>query len=190
MIVYLSETIDLCTAYESQPIICRCNAFWPKPMDLFHWIFIIWTINCEIHLHSKSFFIVKFASLEEGEYIPWEGPWFCGTFCHPMVPIFRCQYNGGIKAIDLGYKLHHPPTFLAPSSARRHWGPLREVHKDRHTKSQKTNLHFCQNLCGGGSQQRFANRIFLTHNKQCWTQFLYFENMTFRCRIWWQTKHL
>jgi len=69
MNVDLLETNDLCTTYISQGYICRFNSFWPKPVDLFQWIFTNWTINCEIHLFSTRFFIVKFASSEDHEYI-------------------------------------------------------------------------------------------------------------------------
>ena len=34
------------------------------------------------------------------------------------------------------------------------------------------------------------DRIILTHNNQCWTQFLDFENMAFRCRLCRETRHL
>lgn len=65
--------------YEAQALICQFNCFWPKPMDLFHWIFTRWTLECEIHLYSKGFFIVKFNSLEERDIIIREGPWFWGS---------------------------------------------------------------------------------------------------------------
>jgi len=42
-------------SYETQALICRFNSFWPKPMDLFHWIFTSWTMECDIHLCSKGF---------------------------------------------------------------------------------------------------------------------------------------
>lgn len=63
-------------SYETQALICRFNSFWPKPMDLFHWIFTTWTMECDIHLCSKGFFIVRFASSEARETIISKGPWF------------------------------------------------------------------------------------------------------------------
>ena len=47
-----SETEDYVKTYETQALICRFNCFWPKPMDLFHWIFTQWTMECDIHLCS------------------------------------------------------------------------------------------------------------------------------------------
>ena len=60
-------------------IIYRFNSFWPKPVELFHWIFTNWTMDCEIHLCSKGFFNVKFASSEARDNILRVGPWFWGS---------------------------------------------------------------------------------------------------------------
>jgi len=35
----IPETDENCNKYEKQVIICRFNCFWPKPVELFHWIF-------------------------------------------------------------------------------------------------------------------------------------------------------
>ena len=78
-------------SYETQALICRFNSFWPKPMDLFHWIYTSWTMECDIHLCSKGFFIVKFASTEARDTIISAGPWFWGTsglFMTPWFPDF------------------------------------------------------------------------------------------------------
>lgn len=73
-------------SYETQALICRFNNFWPKPMDLFHWIFTNWIMECDIHLCSKGFFIVKFTSTEVGDTIISVGPWFWGTSGLFMTP--------------------------------------------------------------------------------------------------------
>ena len=69
-----SETEDYVKSYETQALICHFNCFWPKPMDLFHWIFTRWTMECDIHLCSKGFFIVKFKSMEAKDLIIRSGP--------------------------------------------------------------------------------------------------------------------
>jgi hypothetical protein len=89
MTIDLAESTNLRTTYQSQAIICRFNGFWPKPLDLFQWIFMTWTPNCEVHLCSKGFFIVKFESSEIREYVIQEGPWFwgnAGLFITPWFP--------------------------------------------------------------------------------------------------------
>lgn len=60
----ISKAEEVCNSYEKLSIICRFNGFWPKPFDLFHWIFTHWALDCQIHLFSKGFFIVKFQKTE------------------------------------------------------------------------------------------------------------------------------
>lgn len=71
-----SEIEEVCNSYENKAIICRFNSFWPKPMDLFHWILTKWSLNCEIFLYSKGFFIVKFQSIEVSDLVIQKGLWF------------------------------------------------------------------------------------------------------------------
>lgn len=82
---------DFIQSYETQALICRFNSYWPKPSDLFHWIFTRWTMESEIHLCSKGFFIVKFSSQEVRDTVISTGPWFWGTsglFMTPWFPDF------------------------------------------------------------------------------------------------------
>ena len=86
-----SGTEEYVKIYETQALICQFNCFSRKPMDLFHWIFTQWTMECDIHLCSKGFFIVKFISLEATDKIIRAGPWFWGTtglFMTPWFPNF------------------------------------------------------------------------------------------------------
>lgn len=79
------------TIFEKQASICRFNCFWPKPIELFHWIFTNWTTQCEIHLCSKGFFVVNFPTVEARDIIIQEGPWFWGStdlFIPPWFPEF------------------------------------------------------------------------------------------------------
>ena len=84
----IPEIEEYVKTYEAQALICRFNCLWPKPMDLFHWIFTQWTTECEIHLCSKGFFIVKFKSSEDRDLIIREGPWFWGTTGIFITPCF------------------------------------------------------------------------------------------------------
>jgi len=68
------EIEEHCTIYEIQAIIYRFNCFWPKPVDLFHWISTNWTTQCEINLYSKGFFIVNFITAEARDFVIQEGP--------------------------------------------------------------------------------------------------------------------
>jgi len=80
---------DYVQSYETQALICHFNSFWPKPLDLFHWIFTTWTMECDIHLCSKGFFIVRFTSKEITDTIISIGPWFSGTAGLFMTPWFK-----------------------------------------------------------------------------------------------------
>lgn len=71
-----SEIEEHRSTFESQAIIWIFNYFWPKPMALFHSIFTNWTMDCEIHLCSKGFFIVKFPSSEARDIVLRDGQWF------------------------------------------------------------------------------------------------------------------
>lgn len=94
------------TRYERQAIICRFNYFWPKLVDLFLSIFTNSTTQCEIHLCSKGFFIVKFLSAIDRDIVIQEGPWFWGSTGLFITPWFldfdantwsspRCQFGCG-----------------------------------------------------------------------------------------------
>jgi len=65
--------------YLSKAVICRFNGFWPKLEALSQWIYSIWTKNCDIHLCSKGYFIVKLYIVNDKEYALNEGPWFWGN---------------------------------------------------------------------------------------------------------------
>lgn len=65
----IPEIDEHCNIFEKQAIICRFNCFWPKPVELFQWIFTKWTTHCEIHLCSRGFFIVNFPSTEAKDII-------------------------------------------------------------------------------------------------------------------------
>lgn len=82
------ETDEHCNTFEKQAIICRFNCVWPKPVELFHWIFTNWTTHYEIHLYSRGFFIVNFPSTEARDVILREGPWFWGSMGLFITPWF------------------------------------------------------------------------------------------------------
>lgn len=110
-----SSEIDMhCNTYERQPIICRFNSFWPKPVDVFHWIFTNWTMQCEIHLCSKGFFIVKFLSASDRDKVIQDGPWFWGStglFITPWFPKFDAN-TMVVSKMPVWVRLHNLPIHL------------------------------------------------------------------------------
>lgn len=102
---------EVCNSYEKQVIICHFNGFWPKPFDLFHWIFTHWALDCEIHLCSKGFFIVKFQTTEVRDLVIQEGPWFwasSGLFITPWFPEFDAN-TFIVSKIPVWVRLHNLP---------------------------------------------------------------------------------
>ena len=106
-----TEAEKVCNSYEKLAIICRFNGFWPKPLDLFHWILTKWSLDCEIHLYSKWFFIVKFQSSEVRDLVIQEGPWFWGSsglFITPRFPEFDAN-SFIVSKIPVWVRLHNLP---------------------------------------------------------------------------------
>lgn len=74
--IAMPEVKNLYTDLYSTSVICRFNGFWPKSDALHQWVYEIWSPKCEIYLCPKGFFIVRFRTKQEREYILNKGPWF------------------------------------------------------------------------------------------------------------------
>ena len=150
------DTDEHRTTYEAQAIICRFNYFWPKPMELFHWIFTKWTMDCEIHLYSKGFFILG----TQRHYTPWETVVlrFYRTLHYPMVSEFWCKYYLCLENACLGPITQPPPTFLEWKCFRRHWKYLWEMHQNRYTTFGGEDLHIHMYMYQSRSQQRITGK--------------------------------
>lgn len=74
--INLPKVNEIYSEIYTKAIICRFNGFWPKLENLHLWIFFTWTENCEFHLCSKGFFIVKFDTATDLQYVLNEGSWF------------------------------------------------------------------------------------------------------------------
>ena len=108
------EIDEKCTIYERQAIICKFNYCWPKPVELFIWIYTKWTTNCEVHLCSKGFFIVKFLSAIDRDIVMQEGPWFWGStglFITPWFPGFDAN-TMVVSKMPVWVRLHNLPIHL------------------------------------------------------------------------------
>lgn len=170
MIVDLTETIDLCITYESQAVICRFNGFWPKPVDLFHWILTTWSINCEIHLYSKGFFIVKFASSKEREYALREGPWFWGSegpFITPWFPDFDTNIML-VSRMPVWVRLHNLPLHFWHHKVLEGIGNLLGRYIKTNTQRIEERIFTFARICVEVDLNKgLSDCILLTHNKQC-----------------------
>jgi len=107
----LPESDEQFDSLESLAIICRFNCFWPKPVELFHWILTNWSLDCEIHLCSKGFFVVKFPSPKARDKILQEGLWFWGStglFTTPWFPNFDAN-TMVVSKMPVWVRMHNLP---------------------------------------------------------------------------------
>lgn len=107
----LPEVKKIHSDLASLAVICRFNGFWPKTDALRQWIFSTWTTNCDIHLCSKGFFIVKFDTAKEKDYALHEGPWFwgnAGLFMTPWFPGFDPS-TMVVSKMSVWVRLHNLP---------------------------------------------------------------------------------
>lgn len=58
--ISMPEVKDLYIDLYSKAVICRFNDFWPKSNVLHQWIYAAWSLDCEIYLCPKGFFIFRF----------------------------------------------------------------------------------------------------------------------------------
>jgi len=74
--IAMPEVKDLYTDLYSRSVICKFNGFWPKSNVLHQRIYEVWSLDCEIYLCPKGFFIVGFRTVQEREYILNKGSCF------------------------------------------------------------------------------------------------------------------
>jgi len=179
--------------FSSLAVICRFNGFWPKTDALRQWIFSTWSTNCDIHLCSKGFFIVKFDTVNEKEYVLHEGPWFWGNARLFITPWFS-SFNPSsivVSKMPVWVRLHNlplhfwlPKVFEAMGNAI---GKYVKQDVERIARSIHTFARICVEV---DLSQGLSDSIILIHNNTQWKQPLDYENMAFRCRGCQQTGHL
>jgi len=174
-------------------VICRFNGFWTKPKALSQWIYSIWIENCDIHLYSKGFFIVKFYTVNDKEYALNEGPWFwgnAGLFMTSWFPEFDpntmvvSKMPMWVKLYNLPLHFWHIKVFAGIGNAL---GKFLKVESEHLCKDIYTFARICVEV---DLSQGLPDHILLLHNEKQWAQPLDYENTAFRCRICCQTVHL
>lgn len=155
LIIHTAEAEKVCCSYEKLAIICRFNRFWPKPLDLFHWIFTKWSMDCEIHLCSKGFFIVKFQSSEVRDLVIQEGPWFWGSsglFITPWFPEFDAN-TFVVSKMPVWVRLHNLPIHFWDQKIFVSIGNAigRYIKMDTQ-RIDDFFFYFCMHMCGSRSQ--------------------------------------
>lgn len=179
--------------YEAQALICRFNCFWPKPMDLFHWIFTQWSLQCEIYLCSKGFFIVKFQTPEERDIIIREGPWFWGStglFITPWFPDFDPN-TMTVSRLPVWARLHNLPLHFWNEQVLESIGnSLGRYIKTDMERLENRIFTFARICVEVDLSKGLPENIMLIYKQQNWLQSLDYENTAFRCRKCRMTGHL
>lgn len=184
---------DFVNSYETQALICRFNSFWPKPLNLFHWIFTSWTLDCDIHLCSKGFFIVKFSSQEARDTVIRDGPWFWGTsglFMTPWFPDFDPN-KMTVTKMPVWVRLYNLPLHFwndhVLEGIGNSIGKYIKTDLERIDERIYTFARICVEV---DLSKGLPENIKLIYKQQKWLQVLDYENTAFRCRNCRQTGHL
>lgn len=150
-------------------------------------------MDCEIHLCSKGFFIVKFTISEARDIIIREGPWFWGStglFIPPWFPDFDSN-TMEVTRMPVWVRLYN--------LSLQFWNEVVLVGIGniigRYIKTDTLRLEECvytfaQIRVEVDLSKALPECIQLNHKQQKWTQHLDFENTAFRCGICGNTTHL
>lgn len=162
-------------------------------MDLFHWIFTSWTMECDIHLCSKGFFIVRFASKEVRDTIISVGPWFWGTsglFMTPWFPDFDPNKMTVSKVLIWVRIYNLPLQFWSErvlEGIGNNIGKYIKTDLERIYERVYTFACICVEV---DLSKGLSDNIRLIYKQKNWLQVLDYENTAFRCRFCRQTGHL
>ena len=181
-ISYIFEVKDLYTNLYSKSIICRFNGFWPISDVLHQWIYEPWSPDCEIYLCPKGFFIVRFRTTQEREYIINKGPWFWGNarlFMTPWFPKFD-DNTMVVSKMPVWVRLHNFPLHLWHHNLLitigNVLGKFLKIDEDRITRVIFTFARICIEV---DFSEGLPKSINLNFNNTQWTQPLDYENTTF-----------
>lgn len=193
LVISIPEVNEIQSDYLTKAVICRFNGFWPKPEALRQWIYSIWTENCDIHLCSKGFFIVKFDTIKDKDYALNEGPWFwgnAGLFVRSWFPDFDPN-SMVVTKMPVWVKLFNLPIHFWHYKVLEGIGnTLGSFLKADHERLSKDIYTFARICVEVDLSQGLPEHIILIHDGKQWAQPLDYENTAFRCRICRQTGHL
>ena len=180
-------------AYSTRAIIYRFNRFWPKTEHLNQWIHQTWSIECEISLWAKGFFIVYFENPADYKQVIENGPWFWGrerSFITPWKSNFDLAHASVTITLVWDKLLNLPIHFCSIEVLKEIGNTLGRfvvVVGDCLQTRMATYICHCVEV---DLSEGFHEQITLKWNSKTWVQDLDYENTTFRCRFYLQTWHL
>jgi len=150
-------------------------------------------MECDIHLFSKRFFIVRFASTEVRDTIISVGPWFWGTLGLLMTPRFP-DFDPNkmtVSKMSVWVRLYNLPLHFW--SERVLEGIGNNIGKYIKTDLERTDerIYTFARICVEVDLSKgLSENIRLVYKQQNWLQGLDYENIAFRCRNCRLTGHL
>lgn len=142
--VILPEVNEINDDFHARVVICRSNGFWPKLKALHQWILSTWIENYDIKLHSRGFFIVKFDTTKDKDYVLNEGSWFWGNASLFMTPWFQ-GFNANtmlVSKMSVWVRLHNLPLhFWHHKVLEGIWELFWKIHKGGCITSFKRHFH-------------------------------------------------
>jgi len=187
------EVKKLFSTLQTHALICRFNGYWPRSYDLHNWIYTNWTIDCQILLCSKGFFVVQFEKQEECQKVITQGPWFwgrAGLFITPWFPEFDAN-SMVVTKMPVWVRLPNLPLpfwhHMVLEDIGNLLGTFIKRDPDRNDQGLFTYARICVEI---DLSKGLPDRMHLQYEKFKWLQILDYENTAFRCRFCYVTGHL
>eukprot|EP00253_Pinus_taeda_P017483 PITA_17483 len=142
-------------------------------------------MECDIHLCSKGFFIVRFASAEARETIIRNGPWFWGTsglFMTPWFPDFDPN-TMTVTKVPVWVRLFNLPLHFWSEQVLEGIGNSIGKYIKADLERIDERLYTFARICVEVDLSKgLPDNIRLIYKQQNWLQTLDYENTAFRCR--------
>lgn len=162
-------------------------------MEIFHWIFTNWTMDCDIHLCFKGYFIVKLSSTEARDIILRVGPWFWGStrlFITPWFPDFDANTMEITKMSVWVWLYNLPLHFWNEHVLEGIENTIGRYIKTYIQQLEEIIFTFSWIYVEVDLNKGLPESIQQIDNQKKWKQHLEYENTAFRCWICRRNGHL
>lgn len=170
--VTLDEVNELYVDFHTRVVICRFNGSCPKSEALHQWIFSNRRTNYDIHICSKDFFIVKFDTVKDKDYVLNEGPWFWVNERLFMIPWFL-GFDATTMVVSkmlAWVRIHNLPFhFWHQKVLEGIWNSLDKFLKVDAYRVSKGIFTFARICVEVGLSKGLLDRILLIHNNLQWS---------------------
>jgi hypothetical protein len=190
------EALTYARHYKRHALVCRFNLFLPSLPDLISWFSSEWypfldreVIPCPF---AKGFFVVVFYSTSDRDKVFNLGPWFWGRAGLPMqlwTPAFDPSMDC-IPSTPVWVRLSYLPLHLWGDESLHSIGNGLGKFLCRSPDSKPSRSTFTRIYVEMDFHKGFPAEIILQGKDYSRTQKLDYENLSFRCRNYFETGHL